>query len=128
MPIPALPTLSSSGILTEPKQVADYLFRSFMASENSQSSHYPIYSLPYLVEKSTGRVGNLPDEIAEALRSMYESYFESVTVDVRLEENLVSPELLALVIRMTLSIDGKMYDLARLVEKIADNVFTEHPI
>lgn len=128
MPIPSLPTLSSSGILTEPNQVADYLFKCFLSSEASQSSYFNIFSLPYLVEQNTGRVNNLPDDVSEALKGLYGAYFESVSVNVQLKDLPEEPEKLALIIRMTLTIDGKIYDLSRLVEKTDNNLFIESPL
>lgn len=125
MPIPPLPTLTSAGILTEPNQIADYLFKCFLATEQSQSTYFPVYSLPYLVEQTTGKINNLPDSAAEALRSLYGSYFESVSVNVYLKDMIEEPEKVALIIKMTLTIDGKIYDLSRLVEKTEDNLFIE---
>lgn len=128
MPIPPVPTLTSAGILTEPNQIADYLFKCFLATEQSQSTYYAVYSLPYLVEQNTGKINNLPDDVANALKALYASYFESVTANVYLKDMVEQPEKVALIIKMTLTNDGKIYDLSRLVEKTEDNFYIDSPI
>lgn len=128
MPIPTLPTMSSSGILTEPNQVADYLFKCFLSSEASQSSYFSVHSLPFLVEQNTGRINNLPDDVSGALKDLYGAYFESVSVSVHLKDIPEEPEKVALIVRMTLTIDGKMFDLSRLVEKTENNIFIDSPL
>jgi hypothetical protein len=125
MPMPALPTMSSAGILTEPKQIASYLFDCFLASENSQSTSYPIYSLPYLVETCTGRITALPNMVTSALQGLYGAFFESITSNVTLVDYIEEPEKVVLSIRMTMTSDGNHYDLARLVERIGENEFRQ---
>lgn len=128
MTMPALATMSSSGILTEPKQIAEYLFLCFKASEDSQSNLFPVQSLPAIIENCTGRINMIPDECNAALRSLYGAYFETVSSDVRLMEYVPEPEKMVLAIRMTLGVDGKTFDLSKLITKTEGNGFIDGAI
>jgi hypothetical protein len=83
MPDNPLPSLDSGGWVTGVAQKAEKLFSYFLASERSQSNHYPdIQSLPYIIQQNSDDDISLQTEIRNALSKLFEDYFEYVEIEV----------------------------------------------
>lgn len=112
-----LPSLSSSGFISDPAVKLDKLLSYFFVADFSQSNQHKgrVASLPYLVKNYGDQPNILVDRIQTTVENMLGAYFESVQVLVTEEDPLtVKPEYN---VRLEGSVthNGKKYDIARLL-------------
>ncbi len=87
MRVPAVPTLSITGWITDPRSMLAQLLADMIVSEKSQSQWYygEVVSLPAIVQE----YGNRPDDFVTALRfnleKLISTHFASADIDVRWE-------------------------------------------
>lgn len=83
-----LPTLSSSGVLTNPSLILDRLIRYFLASNQNQSNIFPsdVASLKYIVHLHSANPSGFRDALITNLNKMLRRYFNSVDIIVQLND------------------------------------------
>lgn len=128
MSAPAAPTMSTAGNLTSPEATLNFLFLCFLASERSQSVWFNVNSLPYLVQKYSGKNDVLLSAIKDALELMYQQYFESVNCSVTGEPYAEDESKFHIRIRLTAVRDGVSYELSRAVNRTDIGKFTQAPL
>lgn len=77
-----MPTLSSSGFVKNPPELADRLLSYFFLTEASQSELYyeNLTSLPDLIQKNNGETFVLEQVTKDTLNRYFSRYFDSVEV------------------------------------------------
>lgn len=117
-----VPTLSKAGWSKGIAERVDYLLSDFFTSEYSQSYLFQgsISSLTYLIQRYQGNVSSLTEATRVMLQSYFNSYFESVLIDVTSDAGTVDNEsnLVSLSIYCQITENGKQYSVARLVQSI----------
>lgn len=117
-----IPTLSTVGIIKDPKQAILYLFKSFLTIDKSVSNHWrsQIHSLMYLVKKHAKSPEELRDAVDDALVEMYNVFFNDVKVQVEIESAtaLVLSDSPAINLKMAIMVEdgGKNYQLSAILE------------
>lgn len=83
-----LPTLSSSGVLTNPSLILDRLVKYFLTSNQNQSNIFPndIASLKYIVHLHSNDPSGFRDALIDSLNKMLNRYFISVDIKVQLND------------------------------------------
>lgn len=91
MTTPALPTLSSSGVLYNPSLILDKQMGYFLASNQNQSDIFSkdVASLKYIVHKFSNMPSRFREELINALNKMLSRLFSSVDVTVELNDTTV---------------------------------------
>ena len=113
-----IPTLSSKGFVTDPVQGMVELYKLFCASEFSQSNLFEVHSYKNLLRYLDADRSTFTDKFIQALRSLYEAYYERVDVDVRLQQ--VSNDGRYNIIISVDCVDGGMpYTLSQSINDIA---------
>lgn len=81
-------TLDSSGYVSDPPLIVDRIMRNFFVANYTQTNvHYgQIKSLTHLISRHAENMFELSDAIKRALESMLGAHFESVIVDVEINE------------------------------------------
>ena len=82
-----IPTLSKSGIITDPKRAMLYLFKSFLTIDKSVSNLWRgnVHSLMFLIKQHAKSPEELRDAVEESLVLMYNVFFDGVKVSVDVE-------------------------------------------
>lgn len=81
-----VPSLDSSGWQTGVAQKAEKLFAYWLTSERSQSNiHGNIESLPSIIQRYKNDNVELEQDVKRSLSDLFVDYFESVSVEVRVE-------------------------------------------
>lgn len=83
-----LPTLSSSGVLSNPSLILDRLIKYFLASNQNQSNIFPsdVASLKYIVHLHSKDPSGFRDALIASLNKMLSRYFKSVDIIVQLND------------------------------------------
>lgn len=83
-----LPTLSSSGVLTNPSLILDRLIQYFLASNQNQSNIFPneTASLKYIVHLHSKNPSGFRDALINSLNKMLRRYFNTVDIIVQLND------------------------------------------
>lgn len=121
-----LPTLSSSGYVSDPATKLERLVAYFFIADYSQSNQHfgKVASLPYLIKAHGERPDVLVDRIQGTLELMLSSYFESSYVNVSLQDPLsVDPEY-DIVLEGNVTHAGVKYDISRLLT-ISNNTLSK---
>lgn len=114
-----LPTLTSSGWLSDTVTISNKLMDYFLASDFSQTQFYPgeVASLPYIVQEHGHDPDRLVESVRDTLTKYFQRYFRYVRLNVRkinLEDEKgqygIEIDLIAE------SDDGKRSSLGRLIE------------
>lgn len=120
-----VPTLSSSGWVTEISEKADKLLSYFFTSEASQSLVYngKITSLPAIVQL----YGHNELELESAMTSMLRTYLERYFTKVEITVNVTFPELsednrLDIKCAVTVYENNLSYELGHLIEVLDSSI------
>lgn len=83
----SIPTLSSQGVITDPKRAMLYLFKSFLTIDKSVSNLWrgEVISLMYLIKQHAKNPNELRERAEENLIRIYNRYFDGVKVQVEIE-------------------------------------------
>ncbi len=83
-----LPTLSSSGVLTNPSLILDRLIKYFLASNQNQSNIFSrdIASLKYIVHLHSRNPSGFRDALITSLDKLLRRYFNTVDIIVQLND------------------------------------------
>lgn len=120
-----VPTLSSSGWVSEIAEKADKLLSYFFVSEASQSNFYAgsITSLTALLQRYGNDEFELRSAVETSLMNYLQRYFESVDVTVTVRENTVEGRKgLDLEVDIVVYEQGKEYSLGRLVSTLNSSI------
>ena len=82
----SIPTLSSQGVITDPKRAMLYLFKSFLTIDKSVSNLWrgEVISLMYLIKQHAKNPNELRERVEENLIRIYNRYFDGVKVQVEI--------------------------------------------
>lgn len=119
MSIPAIPTLSEDGWVTNPIKIADYLFSYFFTSEYSQTYLFnnKIASLPYIIQDTQGDLNRLSGDVTNWLKLLFSNYFVNINIEANTTQDPKNPNNYQLTILVEFTdADGKSYSLGRLLE------------
>jgi len=110
----ALPTLSPEGFTTNKAIIMLKLYEYFLTSEYSQSNTFftNIASLKYILNEAKD-VNELQAMCVAALDSMYVRYYQSVTIDVTVADDLSKAAITVNVVAT--DYDGTVYKLNELI-------------
>lgn len=117
-----IPTLGKTGIITDPKQAVLYLFKSFLTIDKSVSNLWRpgVQSLMFLVKKHSKNPNELREAVEDALRSLYNNFFDSVKVSVEVntatELNMTDTTKYNLEMAIMVEDNGMSYQLAAVLE------------
>lgn len=81
-----IPTLSTEGIITDPGKALLYIFKSFLAADQSQSNHWKgeVISLVHLIKTNKESPEGLRSATEDALNNRLSSYFDDYKVQVNI--------------------------------------------
>ena len=112
----AIPTLTTSGFITDPNIILVKIYEYFLTSDYSQSVIFynKIASLPYLIHKHGPKLDDLKVDIEATLSSVMDNYFDNYEVNVEITntphgEHNKKPYLLT--IELTAIVGEKKYYL-----------------
>lgn len=99
-----LPTLSSSGVLSNPSLILDRLIKYFLASNQNQSNIFPndTASLKYIVHLHSKNPMGFRDALISSLNKMLRRYFK--TVDIIVQLNDITTESLVKEIQLEINV------------------------
>lgn len=115
----ALPTLDTSGWITEPSEKASRLMAYFFASEFSQSNLFlgHVQSLPNLLAMNAFNYDNLRAEIETEMSKLFTGYFDGNDISVEVKpvnsNGVDSESKFSVVIDVRLSAEGIYLSLGR---------------
>lgn len=115
------PSLSETGWVTGPTQIADYLFSHFLESDYSQSFVYKdnVSSFAWVMATEQGNTSRIESLMQRTLTTYFGRYFSNVVVRVSHEEDPADPARLILTIAVDFTDkDGVQYNLGRLLNTI----------
>lgn len=120
----SLPTLSSAGYVQDPAQILDTLLSYFFVADYSQSNaHYgEVASLPYIIKVNSNNRGGLTRDVESTLVRMLGAYYDSVSINVTVEENNGSPESYDIRVTGSVTSKGRQYSLAKLASVANDKL------
>lgn len=120
----SLPTLSSAGYIQDPAQILDNLLSYFFVADYSQSNaHYGnIASLPYIIKVNSNNRDGLTRDVERTLSRMLASYYDTVSINVTVEENNASPESYDIKVTGSVTSKGRTYGLAKLASIANDKL------
>lgn len=123
MPI-NLPTLSTGGFVKDPAQVLDTLLSYFFVADYSQSNaHYgKVSSLPYIIKDKSNDISGLKRSVESALDTLLSGYFDSINIDVTVEQKNRDAESYDIQLAGTVTLDGKSYGIAKLLSVANDSL------
>lgn len=119
MAVPALPSLSEHGWITNPVETADMLISHFFISENSQTYLFKdkIASLPYILQQNQDDTQKLAADVNFWLNTLFSNYFKNIDITVNVNETDNNPNMFQLTIYVNFTDNtGKTYSLGRLIE------------
>ena len=110
-----LPTLSSSGFVSDPAVKLERLVSYFFIADNSQSNQHigRVASLPYLVKVHGSKPNILVERVQSALEGMLTPYFDTVSVSVTEEDPLTVQPQYNIIMEGSVTHNGKKYDIAK---------------
>ena len=116
----SIPSLSESGWISSPAEKVDKLLSYFVTSEYSQSNLYSgkIASFPYLIANYASDQYRLQAEIRETLESFLDRYFDSVDVDVKVEDNPKNDSKLSIKLILVVTDDNVRYSAGREIQTL----------
>jgi ribosomal protein L21E len=118
----SIPTLSSQGVITDPKRAMLYLFKSFLTIDKSVSNLWrgEVISLMYLIKQHAKNPNELRERVEENLIRIYNRYFDGVKVQVEIESATHLPMLDTPAFNLVMSIlvedGGRTHQLAATLE------------
>ncbi len=119
MTIPAVPSLSTDGWVTDIRKKADLVLAHYFASDYSQSNVFlsKITSLAYQVQQAGSNTFELKRLIESDLQQYLGRYFDNVQVDIRIEdEDSSGTNRYNIVFDATVAENGIRYSVGRLIE------------
>jgi hypothetical protein len=122
-----VPSLSSSGFISNTAEKADRLLSYFFVNEASQSELYfgQITSLPDLIQKNNNETFVLEKSTTDLLKKYFSRYFQNVEVQARTDKPQPGDENRTnLTIYVAFTDNGKSYSIGRLVQ-IVDSKIAE---
>lgn len=122
-----VPTLSSSGFVTNTPEKIDRLMAYFFLSEDSQSTLYAgnITSLPALIQKNNSETFVLEQATRDALTTYLSRYFTGVQVQATTDRPRPGDESRTnLTIYVEFTDNGTVYNLGKMV-RIVDSKVSE---
>ena len=118
----SIPTLSSQGVITDPKRAMLYLFKSFLTIDKSVSNLWrgEVISLMYLIKQHAKNPNELRERTEENLIRIYNRYFDGVKVQVEIESATHLPMLDTPAFNLIMSIlvedGGRTHQLSATLE------------
>lgn len=123
----AIPTLSSSGWVSDPINVLNKIYDYFLTTETNQSNLFKseLTSLQSLVASYSDDPGLLASKTKDSLRYLFGAYFEQVNVETSItaiktkngEEGRYNLNM-----NVTVMEKGKTYSLGRAIETISNEL------
>lgn len=112
----AIPTLTTSGFVTDPNIIIVKLYEYFLTSDYSQSVIFynKIASLPYLIHKHGPKLDDLRADVETTLNDLMDNYFNVFDVKVEINEvphDKKSKHPYTITIELTATVDNKKYYL-----------------
>lgn len=88
----AVPTLDTSGWITDPSQKAARLIAYFFSSEFSQSNLYlgHVQSLPHILASTAFNFDNMKIDIETELGKLFQNYFDGSNISVEITKDVNS--------------------------------------
>lgn len=118
----SLPTLSMDGNISDPIQKADRLLAYFFTSDAHQSNAWQgsIASLPYIIKECANNPHEVATMATSVLNQLFDNYYDSVNCDIETSklDSLNGKLSLDLVVRLSFTQAGQVYNLARIAEVI----------
>lgn len=119
------PTLSEDGWVMSSRQIGDYLFAQFFASDYSQTQLYlnNVSSFAWVVKEGQGNITRTVTLLRDTLQNYFGRYFPEVTVEAN--EMVANPPTSNISIRLYVSYkdtDGVTWVLGRLVDVIDSKI------
>ena len=115
------PSLDGTGWVKDPRIKIDSIFAAYMATDHSQTVLYRnfISSFSKDIQVSANQWSMLPTLVKDNLGRMFSSYFDSVDIDVSLDENSMnaSTNQFLLVVSGTVIQDGITYDISKELQR-----------
>lgn len=126
MPNNILPSLSSSGWVSEISEKAARLMAYFSTSESSQSYYYlgNVSSLPEIIKQYGNDDVQLKSVLQTRLQSYLIRYFDNVEIEVTITENTTTSEAYGLNIQVdcTVTQDNETHSLGRLINTVNSSI------
>lgn len=118
----AIPTLSESGWLTDPKKMLEVTFKHMLAADYSQSTIYlkNVSSIQYIINTNDGNMGLIKTDLNTMLSRHFNNYFDEVSVKVNSKD--VDGLYQELIIDVQVWRDGIEYSLGKSVEFTLDGM------
>ena len=122
-----IPTLSARGWLQDPISTLDLLFAHFLASDYSQTYMYPdnVSSLPYLIHLYGDKPDELVNNIRDTLSKYMGRYFDTVDIDVRVDNsNGNIRDVYSIILNLSVIREDTVYEIGRIL-RIKDGKFNK---
>jgi hypothetical protein len=120
------PSLSESGWITDSRQIGDYLFAHFFASNYSQTQIYigQVSSMAYIIATNADDIDKTVSTLQQQLQTYFGRYFSTVTVEIRYFENPEDANKVDLTIYIGYTdSEGNEFTIGRLLSELDSQTY-----